>query len=120
MIAGPLLSGSVSETLGYYWMNTVLGELLVFHVGVEDLSDYCSCPRIAHDDLFIFLDDGGAEERDGGGGLIGSWGQQKKKKKAREKNRKNTKGQKKGSRGTAPKVCTGWRFQLCRLMEVTD
>ncbi|CEL04887.1 hypothetical protein ASPCAL06011 [Aspergillus calidoustus] len=27
MIAGPLLSGSVSETLGYYWMNTVLAFL---------------------------------------------------------------------------------------------
>ncbi|KAL2856470.1 major facilitator superfamily domain-containing protein [Aspergillus pseudoustus] len=26
MIAGPLLSGSISETIGYYWMNTALGE----------------------------------------------------------------------------------------------
>ncbi|KAL3455733.1 major facilitator superfamily domain-containing protein [Aspergillus heterothallicus] len=27
MIAGPLLSGTISETVGYYWMNTILGEL---------------------------------------------------------------------------------------------
>jgi hypothetical protein len=32
MIAGPLLSGSVSETLGYYWMNTVLGEFAILLV----------------------------------------------------------------------------------------
>jgi hypothetical protein len=55
----------------------MLGEFPILHVRVENLSDYFSCPCLAHDDLVIFLDDGGAEERDGGGGLIGSWGQRK-------------------------------------------
>jgi hypothetical protein len=88
MIAGPLLSGSVSETLGYYWMNTVLGEFPVVYVDVENISDLFSCPRIAHGDFVIFLDDGGAEERDGGRGLIGF--SKRRNKKKRQKHKKNT------------------------------
>lgn len=40
MFVGPLISAALTEALGYYYLNTILGKCSVWSVGSNFLSDY--------------------------------------------------------------------------------